>query len=391
MNDDMLSQDEIDALLNGTGEEEGNKALESQESTRVEDFLSGLEQDALGEIGNISFGSSATALSSLLNQKVDITTPSISVVKRSSLSEEFPKPHVAINVTYTDGFSGENLLVIREPDAAVIADLMLGGDGTNPAEGLNEIHLSAVQEAMNQMMGSAATSMSTVFKKKVDISPPAINVLYPEENQGTDQIPADEALMKVSFNLKVGNLIDSAIMQLLPVSFARELVDQLLDPPEENADTTVQTKGSEPDAQQPSRQAAPDPQPAQRTVEEESEPQLVGGASGQELHNSTIQTAEFSDMEHVQLSNNEQHNLDMLMDIPLKVTVELGRTKRTIKEILELSPGSVVELDRLAGEPVDIHVNDKLMAKGEVVVIDESFGVRVTDILSQKDRLKKLK
>ncbi|WP_163530585.1 flagellar motor switch phosphatase FliY [Halobacillus ihumii] len=391
MNDDMLSQDEIDALLNGNVEEEGNKSQESQESTKVEDFLSSLEQDALGEIGNISFGSSATALSSLLNQKVDITTPSISVVKRSSLSEEFPKPHVAINVTYTDGFSGENLLVIREPDAAVIADLMLGGDGTNPAEGLNEIHLSAVQEAMNQMMGSAATSMSTVFKKKVDISPPAINVLYPEENQGTDQIPADEALMKVSFNLKVGNLIDSAIMQLLPVSFARELVDQLLDPPEENADTTVQTSGNDPDVQQPSRQAAPRPQPAQRPVEEESEPQLVGGASGQELHNSTIQTAEFSDMEHVQLSNNEQHNLDMLMDIPLKVTVELGRTKRTIKEILELSAGSVVELDRLAGEPVDIHVNDKLMAKGEVVVIDESFGVRVTDILSQKDRLKKLK
>ncbi|MFD2925533.1 flagellar motor switch phosphatase FliY [Halobacillus naozhouensis] len=393
MNDDMLSQDEIDALLNGTVDEEGDerKSQKAQESTKVEDFLSSLEQDALGEIGNISFGSSATALSSLLNQKVDITTPSLSIVKRSSLSEEFPKPHVAINVTYTDGFSGENLLVIREPDAAVIADLMLGGDGTNPSEDLNEIHLSAVQEAMNQMMGSAATSMSTVFNKKVDISPPVINVLNLEENQGTDQIPADEALMKVSFNLKVGNLIDSAIMQLLPVSFARELVDQLLDPPVENGDASEQKTASERADEQLSRQTATTSQTQHPSAEKDPEPQLVGGASGQQLHNSTIQTAEFSDMEPVQLSNNEQRNLDMLMDIPLKVTVELGRTKRTIKEILELSAGSVVELDRLAGEPVDIHVNDKLMAKGEVVVIDESFGVRVTDILSPKDRLKKLK
>ncbi|UOR13900.1 flagellar motor switch phosphatase FliY [Halobacillus amylolyticus] len=390
MNDGMLSQDEIDALLNGSDDEQGASKRED-DSNKVEDYLSSLEGDALGEIGNISFGSSATALSSLLNQKVDITTPSISAVKRSSISDEFPKPHVAINVTYTDGFSGENLLVIKEPDAAVIADLMLGGDGTSPADELNEIHLSAVQEAMNQMMGSAATSMSTVFNKKVDISPPTINVLNLEEDQGTDQIPEDEVLMKVSFNLKVGELIDSDIMQLLPVTFARELVDELLNPPEEEIDESSKKNSAE----QPVETPRPQPKQAAHTPEQvdkvEAEPQLVGGASGQNMNNSTIQSAQFSDIEQVQLSNEEQRNLDMLMDIPLKVTVELGRTKRTIKEILELSSGSVVELDRLAGEPVDIHVNDKLMAKGEVVVIDENFGVRVTDILSPKDRLKKLR
>ncbi|WP_255822217.1 flagellar motor switch phosphatase FliY [Halobacillus shinanisalinarum] len=389
MSDDMLSQDEIDALLNGSDDEQSTGKQEG-DSDKVEDYLSSLEGDALGEIGNISFGSSATALSSLLNQKVDITTPSISVVKRSSISDEFPKPHVAINVTYTDGFSGENLLVIKVPDAAVIADLMLGGDGTSPADELNEIHLSAVQEAMNQMMGSAATSMSTVFNKKVDISPPTINVLNLEEDQGTDQIPEDEILMKVSFNLKVGELIDSNIMQLLPVTFARELVDELLNPPEEEIDKSLEKARSEQPAMAPPTQPKHDAHTTDQVDEMGTEPQLVGGASGQNMNNSTIQSAQFSDIEQVQLSHKEQRNLDMLMDIPLKVTVELGRTKRTIKEILELSSGSVVELDRLAGEPVDIHVNDKLMAKGEVVVIDENFGVRVTDILSPKDRLKKL-
>ncbi|KHE67896.1 flagellar motor switch phosphatase FliY, partial [Halobacillus sp. BBL2006] len=199
MNDDMLSQDEIDALLNGSDDEEEKRVTSRSEEPNP--HLSSLEEDALGEIGNISFGSSATALSSLLNQKVEITTPTISVVSRARLPEEFPKPHVAIGVTYTHGFSGENVLVIKTHDAAIIADLMLGGDGSSPDENLNEISLSAVQEAMNQMMGSAATSMSTIFNKKVDISPPSIDVLNLVENEGTEQIPSEDPLVKVSFQI----------------------------------------------------------------------------------------------------------------------------------------------------------------------------------------------
>ena len=162
LSEDMLSQDEIDALLKGTDDEEDLGLV----APLIDDYLSIMEQDALGEIGNISFGSSATALSTLLNQKVDITTPTVSLVERERLQEEFPHPYVAVQVNYTVGFSGLNLLVIKQSDAAIIADLMLGGDGTNPSELLGEIQLSAVQEAMNQMMGSAATSMSTIFNKK---------------------------------------------------------------------------------------------------------------------------------------------------------------------------------------------------------------------------------
>ncbi len=391
MSDDMLSQDEIDALLNGSEEED---------DLPVEEELSGLEEDALGEIGNISFGSSATALSSLLNQKVEITTPQISIVPRSKLRDEFPKPHVAVQVTYTDGFFGENVLVIRSQDAAIIADLMLGGDGVSPADDLQEIHLSAVQEAMNQMMGSAATSMSTIFNKKVDISPPSIEVLNLEEDKGTEQLPDDEILVKVSFQLKIGSLIDSNIMQLLPIRFAKQLVDELMNPADEQEDDIKEAPKSQtpPPVKEKSTDSGTSVSPDKEASELKAEPQkdkpqqqFVGGSQGQEMENSKVQSAQFQDFDPVQLNNHEQKNLDMLMDIPLKVTVELGRTKRTIREILEITSGSVVELDKLAGEPVDIHVNDKLMAKGEVVVIDENFGVRVTDIASPKDRLSKLR
>ncbi|MFE7493681.1 flagellar motor switch phosphatase FliY, partial [Bacillus velezensis] len=145
-----LSQDEIDALLNGTSSQ-SEDTEQPQEAN-----LSELERDAIGEIGNISFGSSATALSTLLNQKVDITTPSVTVISKSKISDEFPHPYVAIEVNYTEGFDGSNLLVVEQSDAAIIADLMIGGDGLGADPSLGEIHLSAVQEAMNQMMGSAA-------------------------------------------------------------------------------------------------------------------------------------------------------------------------------------------------------------------------------------------
>ncbi len=409
MSDDMLSQDEIDALLRGTADEDDEQ--EGQQESPEEGNLSTLEQDALGEIGNISFGSSATALSSLLNQKVDITTPTISVIEQSQLPDEFPQPNVAIQVTYTEGFSGMNLLVIQQKDAAIIADLMLGGDGTSPDEELNDIHLSAVQEAMNQMMGSAATSMSTVFNKRVDISPPSIDLLNVKEGEGTETIPDNQILVKVSFQLRIGELIDSTIMQVLPLNFAKELVNQLLNPPEQEPEeesapqaapqqqehvdqqsaapnqTQQQPQQSAQAAQQQPAQQAPQPS-AQTQPQQPKQPQHIGGMG--DAQHADVQAAEFSSFNQVELPKNEQRNLDMLLDIPLRVTVELGRTKRTIKEILELSSGSIVELDKLAGEPVDIHVNEKLIAKGEVVVIDENFGVRVTDILSQQERLKKL-
>ncbi|MGD6849765.1 flagellar motor switch phosphatase FliY [Rossellomorea aquimaris] len=389
MSDDMLSQDEIDALLRGSAEPE--EETEERKEINSNDYISSMEEDALGEIGNISFGSSATALSTLLNQKVEITTPKVTIIDKNYLEEEFPHPYVAIQVQYTEGFSGVNLLVIKQSDASIIADLMLGGDGKNPSGDLGEIQLSAVQEAMNQMMGSAATSMSTVFSKKVDISPPSIDLMYIPQGEGEENLPDQDLLVKVSFSLKIGDLIDSSIMQLLPLGFAKSLVDELM-----NGGASEEVAAAvSPSLESP---AAPQPEPVYSSTYEEpvrtspkhASPQHLGG---QGVYGETVnvQPATFSNFEPTTLGQQETKNLNMLLDIPLQVTVELGRTNRSVRDILELSSGSIIELDKLAGEPVDILVNSQLMAKGEVVVIDENFGVRITDIVSQSDRIKKLK
>jgi flagellar motor switch protein FliN len=433
-NKDYLSQEEIDALLRATSDDgpsdDGGAGI-----PQIDDYLSPLEQDALGEIGNITFGSAATALSTLLGRKVDITTPKVSVIPRVELEREFPKPHVAVHVRYVDGFHGINLLVIKTTDAQVIADLMMGGDGTNAHSELSEIHISAVQEAMNQMMGSSATSMSTIFNRMVNISPPGIDIMDLANGEGTSNLPPEEVFIKISFRLTIGDLIDSSIMQLLPVDFAKEMVSILMgggtpeptpvtsyeeavvqqgnQPPSQLTPSPAQAPQSQPTAQPPyqqppSHQQPPYQQPPYHEAPYMPQPSMyqqpmyppgpayhqppqgMGGYQAMPNRNVNVQSAQFADLTAGHSGQHDESNLNLLLDIPLKVTVELGRTSKQIKEILELSQNSIIELDKLAGEPVDILVNNKLIAKGEVVVIDENFGVRVTDIVNQWDRIQKL-
>lgn len=417
---DMLSQDEIDALLkqNNMDDNTNEDGAELAGSATIDDYLSAIEQDALGEIGNISFGSASTALSTLLNQKVDITTPSISLIERIKLKEEFPKPHVAIHVNYTEGFEGVNLLVIKQEDAKIIANLMLGGDGTNPDPVLNELHLSAVQEAMNQMMGSASTSMSTIFGKRVDISPPGIDIVDFTDTDNESSFIEEDIYIKVSFRMKIGELIDSNIMQLLPIPFAKSMVHSLLHPESTQPESTQQENKGDAElnmareeikhgelaaamatyeqevSQQPNyQQTYQGPAYQQQHIQQPVGQQTTGYQTSSQMvdaRSTNVQPVQFASFDTTSNQGVDTKNLDLLLDIPLQVTVELGRTKKMIKEILELSPGSILELDKLAGEPVDILVNNKLIAKGEVVVIEENFGVRVTDILSQWERLQKI-
>lgn len=402
---DYLSQEEIDALLRQSSasmdEEQPASAAEELNS-----YLSSIEQDALGEIGNITFGSAATALSTLLGRKVDITTPQVTLVKRENLNDEFPKPHVAVSVQYVDGFQGVNSLVIKTKDAQVIADLMLGGEGTALAEELNDIHISAVQEAMNQMMGSSATSMSTIFNRFVNISPPGIDILDMNSGEGVSHLPPDDVFIKISFRLMIGDLIDSTIMQLLPVPFARQMVATLMGTGEEEEQAAAAVEMPESQQQQAAQPPVQQTYSAPLAHEPDSHSQtgLSAGVFGGDpapqaapqtyghmpTRNVNVQPVQFTDLQQQPYVHSDQTNLNLLLDIPLKVTVELGRTQKQIKDILELSQGSIIELDKLAGEPVDILVNNKLIAKGEVVVIDENFGVRVTDIVSQWDRIQKL-
>ena len=368
---DMLSQDEIDALLRGT------PSTDEPQEPDVKEILDDMEIDALGEVGNISLGNSATALSALLNQKVEITTPHVRMISMEELRSRYPIPHVALRVGYTEGFKGENVLILTQRDASVIANLMMGGDGViDESLEMEPIALSAVQEAMNQMMGAAATSMSTVFSMRIDISPPAVEIFdFSQDKSIVDSFSLWENMVIIEFDLKIGTMIDSKIVQLAPLDFSKQLIQKLF-----SASTTQQ---AEP-APQVTEQAQPSPSPpsapamAQQTTVASPEPKATP------VGVSPVQFSQLGEME----VEGTPGNIGMLYDVPLNVTVELGRTRRSVRDILELTQGSVIELDKLAGEPVDVLVNNTLIATGEVVVIEENFGVRITEIVNTKERLR---
>lgn len=348
MSNEMLSQEEINALLN-------EEAIE----------LTPMERDALGEIGNISFGSGATALSLLLNRRVELNTPSVELSALSELIRRYPKPCLAAEVDYTTGLKGTNLLLIQMHDAAVIADLMLGGDGTNPNTKLGDMEISAIAEAMNQMIGKASTSMSSLFNLRVEIAPPRTRVLSMKNlEEFSAQFTKDNLVAVVYFRLVIEGLVDSQIMLVIPYHFAREMAKTLID-----ADEQVPMEGKM--AEQPKNRRKP------------------VGQDEAKMADGSVRPIQFETLESVPPIEGPS-NLNLLLDVPLALSVELGSTKMRIREILELGIGSVIELDRLAGELVDILVNGKLIAKGEVVVIDENFGVKITDIVSPFERVNNL-
>lgn len=366
---DILSQAEIDALLNNR-----NPASEQNYGQEVE--LSEQEIDALGEIGNISMGTSATTLSTLLGQKVTITTPKVSVTTWEELSREYTLPYVSVRVEYINGLIGSNLLILNEPDVRIITDLMMGGSGVDSKEELTEFHLSAISEAMNQMIGSSATSMSSMFGKRIDISPPKAFLLTFSSDQPYGDVDYSQKIVKIAFKMVIGELLNSQFMQLLPISFAKKLVEGLFSTVNKQADNNVTSK--EPFKPEYHENKNNNYETEKGSVQPEKVPKEYKQVNVQPVH-----FQEFVDDE----PEKESKNISLIMDVPLQVTVELGRTHKLIKEVLEFSPGSIIELDKLAGEPVDILVNGKAIAQGEVVVIDESFGVRVTDIIHPSKRL----
>lgn len=392
MSDEMISQEEIDALLSGGagGDSPADDAAPAADASSTDDAgITDMERDALGEIGNISMGGAATTLSVLLGRKVSITTPTVSVSNLRTLKERYPIPFLVVEVGYSVGIEGNNVLCIQARDAAIIADLMMGNDGTNPDEELSEIHMSAVSESMNQMMGSVATSLSSMFNKKVDITPPVVTLV----DLGTAEVVSKlldkvDPIIQTSFRMEVDGLIDSEIMQLLPLDVAKDMVDALM---HQQADVDNEEEAIVAAAAEPPPAAAP--AAAAAPVAAAAAPENYGyGAPPMQPHvasNVPVQSAQFTPLSSVPVQVNDA-NIGLILDVPLQVNVELGRTKKSIKDILDLTKGSIVELDKLAGEPVDIMVNGKYLAKGEVVVIDENFGVRITEIVSPLERAARL-
>ena len=403
--DGMLSQEEINALLGNMGDSAENTSdVAASEPTPAaadsNERLSPEESDALGEIANISMGTAATTLSILVNNRVEITTPKLSYVTLDDLKEQNPAPCVFIYISYRTGLEGKNILVLKEHDVKVITDLMMGGDGTNTDAELTDLHLSAISEAMNQMMGSAATSMSSMINEKVDISPPSSTRVDLTNNMMEDGLHdmVGQTFVQVSFRMTIGDLVDSEIMQLYPFDFAKLIYTRFRSTMEGGMEETA---ASEPEpAPQPEPVAAPvqQPEPMQAVPVSQMDPQMapqqpmmgmqqptMNGAMpmyNMPMQNVPIQPAQFQNFAPSQnLDGIAPENIDLIMDVPLEVTVELGRTSKSIKEILDFSPGTIIELDKLAGEPVDVLVKGKFVAKGEVVVIEENFGIRVTEII----------
>lgn len=419
MSDGVLSQEEIDALLRSSAIADTTQSTQiSAQSENITepanevsgDTLNDLEKDAVGEVANIIMGSAATALSALLGRRVEITAPVVSLTDPDKFRNEYPLPYMLVNVEYTTGLRGANLLFIKNNDACLIVDIMMGGDGQSAPVELNDMHLSAISEAMNQMMGSASTALSTIISERVEISPPSVETV----NFATDELKGTlgvkgQVLVKVAFKMSIEGLVDSEIMQLIPINLAKSMVKNLMDEMEGYVAETAEVQdtpeiGSNPPNTVPVQEPVIDI-PAQVAAAAEpvmthrsSEPLNFGINSPVDstpvrpvsnIPEIPVQPVQFAPLQP-NFNPKEIANIDLIMDVPLQITVELGKSKKTIREILALGPGSVIELDKLAGEPVDLLVNGKLLAKGEVVVIDENFGIRVTDIISPIERVTNL-
>lgn len=423
--DGMLSQEEINALLNGIDSDgDSNTEQSTTDSEQNEkEFLTDLEKDTVGEISNISMGTAATTLSSLVNQKVNISIPVVSYATWDNLVNSYDRPCVFLQIQYREGLDGNNILILKENDVKIIADLMMGGDGTNTDAELGELHLSAISEAMNQMMGSASTSLSSMLNMKIDISPPIASLVDLNETLDEKEIASflSQGFVKNAFRMTIGDLVDSEIMQLFPVEFAKDLcrrfvTDESGDTQEssisENRTKDIQTDKKQEevrmDTSVSSQQSIP---PQNQMPQQESVPYGVpagcsngyppmtgypnmpyagmpypGASYGQPMQQAPMQEVNVQPAQFQAFANNlssvtQKENIDLIMDVPLEVTVELGRTSKSIQDILEFAPGTIIELDKIAGEPIDVLVNGKFVAKGEVVVIEESFGVRVTEII----------
>lgn len=416
--DGMLSQDEINALLNGvdlSADDKGSAAAATATVDSSEEGLTDVEKDAIGEVANISMGTSATTLYSLVNRKVNITTPVVEMTTWEEVMTNYEKPCVFIQIKYTVGLNGTNILVLKEHDVKVITDLMMGGDGTNVDGEISELHLSAISEAMNQMMGSSATSLSSMLGKTIDISPPEASLVDLQTKEPSELSPfLEDKFVKISFKMQIEDLVDSTLMQLYPLDFAKSIYKTFM---EQQMGGTVEETPTPPPAPQaaaptpapaPAPQPVPTPQPApqmQMGMSQGMPMNQMGGQMGMPptgmpmnngmpmnggmpqygapygMPNVNIQPAQFQSFAPANTEMVSAESIGLIKDVPLEVTVELGRTTKSISDILEFAPGTIIELDKIAGEPIDVLVNGKFVAKGEVVVIEESFGVRIMEII----------
>ena len=386
--------------------------------------FSSYEIDAVGEILNISMGSAATAVSELLNAKVWITTPQVSVVKAADLNYDRLEPAICVKIVYVSGISGQNMMVLKQDDVQLILNQLMGNPlVVSPDFEFDEMNISAVSEVMNQMMGASATALSDLLGISVDISTPTPYLIEQTNFCQLAELDPDETIVAVTFNLSVDGVMNSEFMSVMSVDLAKSLSDKMIEKfhgdeaeaqpdkqpaPAPAAQTAPAAPQSAPaPAPQPAA-PAPQPDPAQGMAQPQQpapgaypyppqgQPAYPGygyqnqyaayGAYPPPVPPVNIQNAQLHQFDAMDfgLPTDQQDNLKLLMGVPLEISVEIGTAKRKVKDILEFTQGTIIELERQAGAPVDVVVNGNLIARGDVVVIDDNFAVRITEIVKSK-------
>ena len=380
--------------------------------------FSEMQKDAIGEILNISMGSAATAVSELLSAKVWITTPRVEVKSAKEMEYHKLEPAVCIKIQYVQGLSGSNMMVWKQDDVQLILNQLMGQPlVVSPDFEFDELNISAVSEVMNQMMGASATALSNFLGFTVDISTPQ-PIIMDEVSSNLDgaEFEPDDTIVSVNFDLTIDGVINSEFASVLSAEFAQALADKMLGgslDEEEAAPEPAPAPAAAPapapapapaaapmpDMTMPQGQAMPQgmpqgqpgeypyPYPQQRYAYPYPQGQMPAGYGYPTPSPVNIQNAQFQSFDESllpKLTGEQRDNLNLLMDVPLQISVEIGSARRKVRDILEFAQGTIIELERQAGAPVDIVVNGNLIAKGDVVVIDDNFAVRITEIIKSK-------
>ena len=383
--------------------------------------FSTLEMDAIGEILNISLGASATAVSTMLNARVDITTPVVNVVEKEEFQMDRVEPAVGVEITYISGLQGKNIMLLKRHDVKVIVEMLMGIQMSDEEFELNEMNISAVCEVMNQMMGASSTALSEFLGKMVNISTPISFPIESEHEFVEKYFEDNNPKVVVGFTLKIADKLESEFFNVMPIELAKSLVDGFI--PNEEIAKMEEEKQENPIAQEVTAEMKePDESKVKETISDSvipeqtmesvapQMPQMSGDASMMQMQMMqqmmmqmqmmqqkmedqqkaseprliNVQTASspaIAPDKNIDLAEGQAENMELIMGVPLELSVEIGRTKKLVKDILDFTKGSLVVLDKLAGEQVDLFVNGQCIAKGDVVVVEDNFGIRITEIM----------
>lgn len=370
--------------MEDTGIKENDKGAsfvnEQSAPSEMDDMLLEHEVDVIGEVGNMSMGAAATVLSELLERKVMITAPAVEYTTLEQVKLKYPIPCVAVSIEYSKGIVGTSVLVMKEEDALAIAQQMIRNSlGDVEVTELDDLALSALGECMNQMMGASATSLARFLRHEIDISPPKIDRIdLRDDIDSMRNLVGVTSVVQTVFKMLIDGLVESDVLQLIHIEFAKTLSNKLLDAISDMLTFPQEEVKGVPDEYQ---------------VKSEQNMQSDGCV----VHEGTVdpglygRTGDRSKTKRTVDADSKGVNIDLIKALPVEIKVVLGQTRTPLSELISLGRGAIIELDTHEQELVDIRVNDCLIAKGEVVVVNEQYGVRIAEIVDTRERLMSLR